>query len=75
MPVVTIQKAIFLYFVCDIPFLNFMKENPKEITWVVAKFEKTTKHDQNQQIFFLTLTKKFSVPDYRYMLYKFTQYT
>ena len=41
----------------------------------LAKFEKTTKQDENQQIFLVTLTEKFSVPDYWYMLYKFTQYT
>ena len=40
-----------------------------------AKFEKTAKHDENQQNFLVTLTEKFSVPDYWYMLYKFTQYT
>ena len=75
MPVVTIQKAIFLYFVCDIPFLNFMKKNPKEITWVVAKLEKTGKQAQNHKIFIITLTEKFRVADERYMLYKFSQNT
>ena len=75
MPAVTIHKTIFLYFVCDIPFLNFMKKNPKEITWVVAKLEKTGKQAQNHKIFIITLTEMFSVPDYWYKLYKFTQCT
>ena len=66
MPAITIQKAIFLYFVCDIPFLNFMKKSPKEITWVVAKLEKTGKQEKNQKIFVVTLTEKFSMPDYTY---------
>ena len=41
----------------------------------MAKFEKTSKQDQNHKIFIITLTEKFSVADYWYMLYKFTQYT
>ena len=66
MPAVPIPKAIFLYFVCDIHFLNFMRNNPKEITRNIAKFEKTTKQEKNQQIFVVTLTEKFSMPDYTY---------
>ena len=40
-----------------------------------SKLEKTTKQVQTQKNFITTLIKKFSVPDYWYMLYKFTQYT
>ena len=43
-----------------------MKNNPKEITRIIAKFEKTTKQEKNQQIFVVTLTEKFSMPDYTY---------
>ena len=64
MPAVNIPKANFLYFVCDISFLNFMKKIPKKLHGTSAKFEKTTKQDENQQIFLVTLTEKFSVPDY-----------
>ena len=52
-----------------------MKRNPKQIKQQKEKVEKTTKQVENQQIFIVTLTKKFSVPDYWYKLYKFTQYT
>ena len=75
MPAVPIHKAIFLYFVCDIPFLNFMKKNPKDDPWVVAKLEKTGKQAQNHKILIITLTEKFRVADERYMLYKFSQNT
>ena len=67
--------ADFLYFVKYHPILNFLKKNPKQIKRQAEKFEKTSKQDDNQQIFLVTLTEKFSVPDYWYMLYKFTQYT
>ena len=40
-----------------------------------SKLEKTTKQVQTHKIFITTLIKKFSVADYWYMLYKFTQYT
>ena len=40
-----------------------------------SKLEKTTKQVQTHKIFIITLIKKFSVADYWYMLYKFTQYT
>ena len=43
-----------------------MKKSPKEITWVVAKLEKTGKQEKNQKIFVVTLTEKFSMPDYTY---------
>ena len=38
------------------------------------ELENTTKQVENQQIFLVTQTEKFSMPDYRYKLYKFTQY-
>ena len=41
----------------------------------MEKVENTTKHVENQQIFLVTQIEKFSVADYWYMLYKFTQYT
>ena len=44
-------------------FLILWKKIGKKSRGSSAKFEKTTKQAQNQQIFFLTLTKKFSVPD------------
>ena len=44
-------------------FLILWKKIEKKSRGSSAKFEKTTKQAQNQQIFFLTLTKKFSVPD------------
>ena len=40
-----------------------------------SKLEKATKQVQTHKIFITTLIKKFSVADYWYMLYKFTQYT
>ena len=40
----------------------------------MPKDEKTTKQVENQQIFIVTLTEKFSVADYWYMLYKFTSH-
>ena len=52
-----------------------MQKNSKQIKRQIEKVEKTTKQVENQQIFIVTLTKKFSMPDYWYKLYKFTQYT
>ena len=46
--------------------LTSQKKSPKEITWVVAKLEKTGKQEKNQKIFVVTLTEKFSMPDYTY---------
>ena len=46
-----------------------------ELRGTLKKVEKTAKQVENQQIFLVTLTKKFSMPDYWYKLYKFTQYT
>ena len=70
-----LSSANFLYFIKYHPILNFLKEKPKQIKRQRAKVEKTTKQEENQQIFIVTLTEKFSMPDYWYMLYKFTQYT
>ena len=44
-------------------FLILWKKIEQKSRGPSAKFEKTTKQAQNQQIFFLTLTKMFSVPD------------
>ena len=43
MPAVNIPKANFLYFVCDISFLNFIKNNPKKITRNIGKIWKNYK--------------------------------
>ena len=56
-------------------FWNLWKIIQSKLDGKSSKFEKTTKHEQKQQIFIVTLTEKFSVADYWYMLYKFTQYT
>ena len=56
-------------------FWIFWKEIQNKWSSKLAKVEKTPKQAGNQQIFIVTLTEKFSVADYCYMLYKFTQYT
>ena len=56
-------------------FWIFWKKIQNKWSGKLAKFEKTSKQDQNHKIFIITLTEKFSVADYWYMLYKFTQYT
>ena len=56
-------------------FWIFWKKIQNKLRGTWEKFEKTSKQVENQQIFIITLTKKFSVADYWYMLYKFTQYT
>ena len=56
-------------------FWNLWKIIQSKLDGKSSKFEKPTKHEQKQQIFIVTLTEKFSVPDYWYKLYKFTQYT
>ena len=56
-------------------FWIFWKKIQYKWSGKLAKFEKTSKQDQNHKIFIITLTEKFSVADYWYMLYKFTQYT
>ena len=56
-------------------FWIFWKEIQNKWSSKLAKVEKTPKQAGNQQIFIVTLTEKFSVADYYYMLYKFTQYT
>ena len=56
-------------------FWILWKKIQNKLSGQLAKVEKTTKQVENQQIFIVTLTKKFSMPDYWYNLYKFTQYT
>ena len=56
-------------------FWILWKKIQNKLSGQLAKVEKTTKQVENQQIFIVTLTKKFSMPDYWYKLYKFTQYT
>ena len=56
-------------------FWILCKKIQNKLSGSLAKVEKTTKQVENQQIFIVTLTKKFSMPDYWYKLYKFTQYT
>ena len=56
-------------------FWIFWKKIQNKWSGKLAKVEKTPKQAENQQIFIVTLIEKFSVADYWYMLYKFTQYT
>ena len=56
-------------------FWNLWKKIQRKLHSTLAKVGKTTKQGKNQQIFPVTLTEKFSMPDYWYKLYKFTQYT
>ena len=71
-----LTKANFLYFVKVSPnFEFFEKKIQNKWSGKSAKVEKTPKQAENQQIFIVTLIEKFSVADYWYMLYKFTQYT
>ena len=56
-------------------FWILCKKIQNKLSSTLEKVEKTTKQVENQQIFLVTLTKKFSMPDYWYKLYKFTQYT
>ena len=56
-------------------FWIFWKKIQNKWSGKSAKVEKTPKQAENQQIFIVTLIEKFSVADYWYMLYKFTQYT
>ena len=56
-------------------FWILWKKIHNKLSGSLAKVEKTTKQVENQQIFIVTLTEKFSVADYCYILYKFTQYT
>jgi len=62
---------------CLLPpiFEFYEKKIQNKLSGQLAKVEKTTKQVENQQIFIVTLTKKFSMPDYWYKLYKFTKYT
>ena len=65
---------IFYISLSTTQFWIFWKKFPNKHCSTLAKFEKTSKQVENQQIFIITLTKKFSVADYWYMLYKFTQH-
>ena len=56
-------------------FWILWKKIQNKLSGSLEKVEKTAKQVENQQIFIVTLTKKFSMPDYWYKLYKFTQYT
>ncbi len=56
-------------------FWILCKKIQNKLSSTLKKVEKTTNQVENQQIFIVTLTKKFSMPDYWYKLYKFTQYT
>ena len=66
---------IFYISLSTTQFWIFWKKIHIEWSGTLEKFEKTSKQVENQQIFIITLTEKFSVADYWYMLYKFTQYT
>ena len=56
-------------------FWNLWKIIQSKLHGKSSTFEKTTKQVQTQKFFIITLIEKFSVADYWYMLYKFTQYT
>ena len=69
------RQQIFYISFAITHFWILWKKIQNELSSSSEKVENTTKQVENQQIFIVTLTKKFSVPDYWYKLYKFTQYT
>ena len=55
-------------------FWNLWKIIQSKLDGKSSKLEKTTKQVQTHKNFIIALIEKFSVADYWYMLYKFTQY-
>ena len=68
-------RQIFYISLSATQFWIFWKKIQSKLDGKYSKLEKTTKQVQTHKIFIITLIKKFSVADYWYMLYKFTQYT
>ena len=68
-------QQIFYISFATTHFWILCKKIQIKLSSTMEKVENTTKHVENQQIFLVTQIEKFSVADYWYMLYKFTQYT
>ena len=68
-------RQIFYISLSTTQFWILWKKIQSKLDGKYSKLEKTTKQVQTHKIFITTLIKKFSVADYWYMLYKFTQYT
>ena len=73
-PYLSTRQFFYILFVTS-HFWILWEKIQKKLHSKSANVEKTTKQGENQQIFVVTLNEKFSMPDYWYMLYKFTQYT
>ena len=71
----TFPRQIFYISLSTTQFWILWKKIQSKSYGKYSKLEKTTKQVQTHKIFITTLIKKFSVADYWYMLYKFTQYT
>ena len=69
------RRQIFYISLSTTQFWILWKKIQSKLYGKYSKLEKTTKQVQTHKIFIITLIKKFSVADYWYMLYKFTQYT
>ena len=69
------RQQIFYISFAITHFWILWKKIQNELSGSSEKVENTTKQVENQQIFIVTLTKKFSVADYWHILYKFTKYT
>ena len=62
-------RQIFYISFATTHFWILCKKIQNKLSSTLEKVEKTTNQVENQQIFIVTLTKKFSMPDYWYKLY------